>query len=54
MLHKKHWQEYWIWDTDLTSAGQFLRSVWDDEFGPTEVQFGRKKNYFWQDSELVM
>ena len=42
MLHKKYWLEYWIWDTDLTGAGQFLRSVRRDEFGPTEMQFDRK------------
>ena len=28
--------------TDLTSAGQFLRSVRKDEFGPTEMQFDKK------------
>ena len=42
MLHKKYWLEYWIWDTDLTGAGQFLRSVRKDEFGPTQMQFDRK------------
>ena len=42
MLHKNEWWKYWIWDTDLTSAGQFLRSVRKDEFGPTEMQFDTK------------
>ena len=42
MLHKKYWLVNWIWDTDLTGAGQFLRSVRKDEFGPTEMQFDRK------------
>ena len=42
MLHKKYWLEYWIRDTDLTGAGQFLRSVRKDQFGPTEMQFDRK------------
>ena len=42
MLHKKYLLEYWIRDTDLTGAGQFLRSVRKDEFGLTEMQFDRK------------
>ena len=49
MLHKKYWLEQANWirpsgigPTDLTGAGQFLRSVRKDEFGPTEMQFDTK------------
>ena len=42
ILHRKYWHEYWIQDTDLTGAGQFLRAVRGDEFGSTHVQFNRK------------
>ena len=46
MLHKKYWLEYWIRDTYLTGAGQFLRPVRKVEFGLTEMQFDRKMKSF--------